>query len=72
VDIAPLSRATKPGTADFVAAEKARLRDGHWDVFHGPIWDNRGRLVIEQGASMSDDELIAKINWYAEGVETVQ
>lgn len=71
VDIAPLSHGAKPGTADFVGSEKARMTGGNWDVFHGPIRDNRGRLVVEKDASMSDDELIHNFDWYVEGVEVV-
>ncbi len=47
---------------------KKRFEEKTFDVFYGPIADNTGRIRIEAGESMSDDEMLRNFNWYVEGV----
>ena len=47
---------------------KEKLRSRTFDVFYGPIADNRGRVRVEAGESMSDDEMMKSFDWYVEGV----
>lgn len=47
---------------------KERFKSKTFDVFYGPIADNTGRIRIEAGESMSDDEMLKNFDWYVEGV----
>lgn len=53
-----------------LAVQKAndRLKSWEFDVFYGPITDNTGRLRVEAGESMTDDEMQHGFDWYVEGV----
>ncbi len=53
-----------------VAVQEAneRLRSWQYDVFYGPIRDNTGRLRVEAGESMTDEEMLHGFDWYVEGV----
>ena len=47
---------------------KKRFNSRTFDVFYGPIADNEGRIRIEAGESMSDNEMLTNFKWYVEGV----
>ncbi len=51
-----------------VEAEKAKIIDGSWDVFHGPVKNQKGEVVVKSGAKMTDGEMLG-MNWFVEGVE---
>jgi len=58
--------------ADVVAEAdkiKAGYMDGTYDIFTGPIYDQDGTLKVEEGKTMTLDEL-AVIDWFVKGVET--
>lgn len=69
VDIAPLSPLAPAGAAEKVATERERMKKGVWDVFRGPIRDNKNKLRIEAGSVMSDEQMIYHFDWYVEGVK---
>lgn len=56
-----------------VAAEadkiQAGYKDGTFDIFTGPIYDQDGNLKVEEGKTMTLDEL-AVIDWFVKGVES--
>ncbi len=52
-----------------IEAANSRLRGMDFDVFYGPIRDNTGRIRVEAGESMTDDEMLNHFDWYVEGVE---
>ena len=68
VGLSRLSDHTDVQTKAKVEAANARLREGGFDVFYGPIRDNTGRLRVEAGESMTDDEMLNHFDWYVEGV----
>ena len=68
-DIAELSSLVKPGTAEQVQAVRDKLRNGTWDVFYGPVYDQTGRLRIKPGENISDRELLETFDWFVMGVE---
>lgn len=68
VSLAPFTRNVKQGTKEVVEAEKKKLESGLFDVFYGPIKDNRGNLRIAEGESMSDASMLNEFDWYVEGV----
>ena len=68
VKLAPYNKAIP---ADVVAmAEKARkgIMDGSVHAFQGPIKDQSGKIVVKAGERASDG-MLAKMNYYVEGVE---
>jgi basic membrane protein A len=68
VGMAPYNEAIP---ADVVAAaEKVRtgIIDGTGHPFVGPIKNQKGELVVKEGETLSDEQLL-KMDWYVEGVE---
>ena len=53
------------------AADKvvAGYKDGSYDVFTGPIYDQAGTLKVPKGERMSLKDL-ATIDWYVKGVQS--
>ncbi len=68
VGLSALSHHVDVQTKVKVEAANERLRSGGFDVFYGPIRDNTGRLRIEAGEAMPDDEMLNHFDWYVEGV----
>lgn len=69
VALAPLTANNAPEAAAIIEAEAARLNNGTYDVFYGPITDNQGNIRVAEGESMSDEVLLNSFDWYVEGVE---
>ena len=63
-----VSTSVLPRTKAMVQEANERLRSWEYDVFYGPIRDNTGRLRIDAGESMTDDEMLNGFDWYVEGV----
>lgn len=68
VDLAPFTDNVKPGIAEKVQEEWARLLGGTFDVFYGPITDNEGNIKVKEGQSMTDESMLNEFFWYVEGV----
>lgn len=68
IDTAPLSKKAKNGIAEVMEAERAHLNSGIYDVFNGPIYDNKGNLRIAERESLSDYSMLNEFDWYVEGV----
>ena len=47
--------------------EQARILNGEFDVFEGPINDNTGELRVPEGTSMTDGEMLS-FDWLVEGI----
>lgn len=43
------------------------IKNKTFSVFSGPILNSRGRPLVREGESLSDDELL-RMNWYVQGV----
>jgi len=67
IKTAPLSDKAKEGIADAMEKERKHLDSGTYDVFYGPIYDNKGILRIAEGESMTDYAMLNEFNWYVEG-----
>jgi basic membrane protein A len=61
VDIVLTANAPE-GAQVLVDEYKAKLLSGSWDVFTGPITDNQGNVIVAEGASLTDEELLS-IMW---------
>ena len=51
-----------------VDAAKNGLKDGSFVIWKGPIVDNAGKTVLDQGA-VADDKFLTSISFYVQGVE---
>lgn len=60
----------RPGIAQEVEKAQNKIEEGSTDVFYGPIYDNKGKLRVAEGESMSDDELLNSFDWFVKGVDT--
>lgn len=69
VDISPLNPVVSARTAEIMEREKQRMLSDTWDVFYGPIKDQKGNLRVAAGENMSDNELFFTFDWFVEGVE---
>ena len=67
VRIAPLGKNAPERAAEKVAEVEAKLKDGSFEVFTGPINNNEGELVIEAGVVPEIGALLG-MNWLVEGV----
>ncbi len=67
VRIAPLGKNAPQEAVPKVAEIEAKLKDGSFEVFTGPIKNNEGELKIEAGKIPEIGELLG-MNWLVEGV----
>ncbi len=68
VGLAPLGAKIPDEVKKLVEDAKAKLLDGTLDVFAGPIADQSGAAKVEQGKSLSLDEILA-MDWLVKGVD---
>lgn len=68
VSLAPLSNKTDDKAQEIITKEMQRISSGTYDVFYGPIYDNEGKLRVEEGECMTDNAMLNEFNWYVEGV----
>ncbi|MCR4892745.1 MAG: BMP family ABC transporter substrate-binding protein [Lachnospiraceae bacterium] len=68
VGLSELTANCGPGTEEAVEKAVKRFENRSFDVFYGPIVDNKGVLRVPMGESMSDDEMLNHFDWYVEGV----
>jgi basic membrane protein A len=68
VQLAPFSPETPQEVIDLVEAEKQKIISGECTVFDGPLVDQSGKKVLEEGKSLSYKE-IHSIHYFLEGVE---
>ncbi len=68
VELSGLTGNVTSGTKEVVEDARERLNSRIFDVFYGPITDNKGVLRIPAMGSMSDDEMYNRFDWYVEGV----
>lgn len=68
VSLAPYTELVKFGTDEIVRTEIEKMRSGTFDVFYGPIYDNNGRLRVEEGETITDNMMLNEFEWYVEGV----
>lgn len=67
VDLAPFNAAVPQDVQKFVLAEKQKLADGAYDVFWGPIKDQKGVEKLKAGQKMTDEDML-KFNWFVQNV----
>lgn len=67
VGLAPLTELAPAGAQAKVDEYTAKIKDGSFKVFAGPLKDNEGKVRIEAGKVMEDSEQLS-LNWFVEGV----
>ena len=67
VDISPLTENCAEGTEEAVAAAREAISTGELQIFSGEITDNEGNVVVAEGQTLSDAEILA-ITWFCEGI----
>lgn len=65
----PYGPAVTEAAKQAVAAAKKKIISGQLKVFAGPIFDNKGKLRIPAGKTMSSDEAADKMGWLVAGVQ---
>ncbi len=69
VAIAPYNEAIPADVVALADGIQAGYKDGSYNVFTGPIYDQAGTLKVPEGEIMSDADL-AVIDWFVKGVES--
>ena len=67
VGIAPMTNLVPPQTQKLVKAMEEEIKTHSFHVFEGPIYDQKGKLVIPAGKMATDKDLLS-MNWFVQGV----
>lgn len=68
VGLAPFGKDVPEDVRKLVEAEKAKIINGEWDVFNGPVRDQSGAEKVAEGKAMTDGDMLS-MNWFVEGVK---
>ncbi len=55
--------------ADAANTVIAGIKDGTFNIFTGPIYDQAGELRVPEGETLSDADLLS-MDWYVQGVQS--
>ena len=69
VVIAPYNASLPADVVALADAVQAGYKDGTYNIFTGPIYDQAGTLKVKEGEIMADADL-AVIDWFVKGVES--
>ncbi len=69
VKIAPYNKAVPADVRALADAVQAGYKNGTYNIFTGPIYDQAGKLRVKAGEVMADKDL-AVIDWFVKGVES--
>ncbi len=67
VRLSPMSPRVPQDIQDLVKAERDKIVNGEWDVFWGPVKNQKGEVVVPEGEKMSDGDML-NMNFFVEGV----
>jgi simple sugar transport system substrate-binding protein len=66
--LSPFGRSLTENMRTRIMAAKARIIDGSFEIYRGPIRDNNGNVAIPAGATLKiEDVELDKMNWLVEG-----
>ncbi|WP_141502874.1 BMP family ABC transporter substrate-binding protein [Paenibacillus luteus] len=68
VDIAPIGPSVPEDVKTLVTDTKAKLINGELNVFTGPITDASGAVKVEEGKTLTLDDILV-MDWFVKGVE---
>ena len=69
VEMAPMTDLVDEGTKRIVEEETAKIIEGSYDIFFGPVLDAKGTERVRKGENLPDSELLTHMDWYVEGVD---
>ena len=69
VVISPYNASVPADVVALADAVQAGYKDGTYDIFTGPIYDQAGTLKVKEGEVMALADL-AVIDWYVKGIES--
>ncbi|MBN2796536.1 MAG: BMP family ABC transporter substrate-binding protein [Clostridia bacterium] len=67
VQLAALTDLAPEGAQAAIDAAKASILDGSFHVFQGPLYNQAGELVVAEGETLTDGEML-ELNWFVQGV----
>lgn len=67
VGLADLTENAEPGTQEKIDEVKAKMLDGSFEVFAGPIKDQTGAVKVPEGSKITDEEQL-NLKWFVQGV----
>ncbi len=65
--LAPLSDLAPEGAQELVDEYTAKINSGEYHVFHGPLYNQAGEMVIGEGETLTDEEMLS-MNYFVQGV----
>ena len=68
VDIAPFGPMVPDNVKKLVEVFKKAVKEGFFDPFEGPIYDQEGKLRVKEGEKLSDEALLS-MDWFVDNVE---
>ncbi len=68
IQLAPFNHVVPQTVRDQVMKAKKEIAEGKRHPFAGPLKDNKGKLRVKAGQTLSDEEMLG-VNWYVEGVQ---
>ncbi len=69
VDLAPLTEIAPAEAQAKIDAVKAKILDGSFKVFAGPIYDQSGNIKVKEGEVVSEADIAGSMDWFVKGVE---
>ena len=68
VDITGLSDLVAPGTEEAIAEARKRIVEDGWAVFTGPLFDNQGNQILEDGEVYVNEQSAPTFDHILEGI----
>ena len=73
VDISPLNEdIVAEGTDKAIEEAREKILKGDWDVFTGPLKDNKGEIVVKEGETFTEKRSAPTFEHILEGIEVVE
>jgi len=73
VDISALNEdIIAEGTAEAIEEAREKILSGEWDVFTGPLYDNEGNIVVEEGVTFVEPQSAPSFEFILEGITVVE
>ncbi len=73
VDISALNEdIIADGTVEAIDDARARIISGDWDVFTGPLYDNEGNIVVEEGVTFTEPKSAPSFDAILEGITVIE
>lgn len=72
-DISALNEAIiADGTVEAIEEARERILSGEWDVFTGPLLDNEGNVVVEEGVTFVEPASAPSFDHILEGITVIE